>query len=536
MSHVLSFRIQFLIHADFLLVASREGLEYDVPWNLALRDAVRDAAVKAVKRFIAMPVSEAEHGLRYSWPKFLRYNASSHEFWNDLHKDILQRLRDLQVLESGDPAAGYFYPRNLQYVRSEFRFEKDVLFDCNSLRKKHLSFRYDGVMDELRYLQVQHMDINDLCRELSTWIDEVGTSSLATKSIQWHRQVASLFYDHFQLKETLMRLPLVPLRDGSWVAANSPHLYLTSEEGDEYIPNGIAISIIEREASQDPPRRRFYKFLGIPIYAAQQVCDLIVKLHSGRSSSVISRSPEDMLFDAAYLFKHRALYTHGATPQIYYLVTNQGIVSRQNTRIYFPEEADDISLFQKYKDAPGNPFYILDPRYERHICAGDMAIKQAFRKWLLQSPNICVYPQLIRESQVTPEWLFLRDANVKDLLLVVKRDYRAIHRSRSDLRLPVNNLLVPTRNGIDCRLGTLALPTEELLRECPHLAFVDLPNPSSWNFLEHYGILTVPSTDARLQELVLLANLPIEEIDMDAVTACYRGLSQASGSEYSLIS
>ncbi|KAF5008934.1 hypothetical protein FDECE_4797 [Fusarium decemcellulare] len=528
------FGFKFLVHADFLLVASREGLDYGCKWNIALRDAISATFLLAVKRFISMPAGESGPGLRYMWPQYTKHHQSSHDFWNQLHDDILRDLRFERVLESRDASAGFYIPRQLRFMPTKFRFEGDALFDSPSLRKKQLAFQYDGVYGQLELLGVQRTTIQDLCQEFSDWIAEFGVAILDTKPPEWHRKVASLFYGETGLKEHLLSLPIIPLRDGSWVNARRAHLYLEVGNTEEYVPGGINISIVDRASCEDLDRRRFYEFLGIPAYDPKHVCKLIMELHSGNASSMADRAAEDLVRDAMYLFKNRDRLGKYAAPDIYFLATNQEQPSCRKTQIYLIDHNAAPSLIDKYRDTPKNPFYILDDLYERMMSDDNRVNKKAFFQWLLKSPNISTVPVLIRDHYPTPEWTFLRDTNVTDLLLVLEQLCKDKDPSPRLLQA-VPELLVNCQNGTRRPLAELAVPTRDLVRTCPHLDFADLPHPERWGFLSIFGILTCPNTSAILRELDALVDLPIELVDKDVVYECYRGLSRSPDEDRQII-
>ncbi|KAH7142143.1 hypothetical protein EDB81DRAFT_899719 [Dactylonectria macrodidyma] len=518
------FGFRFLIHADFLLVASREGLDYESSWNYALRDALRDTFISAMKMFAAVPANHSAARLRYTWPKYIRHHRSSHDFWNQLNMDILRDLRHEHIIETRDPSAGRHKPNELRFVPAKFRFEGDALFNNPSLQRQHLSFQYDGVYGDLEPLGVQRTSILDLCDELSAWIAELGVSALGSQPHEWHRKVASIFHGEEALKDRLMSLPIIPLRDGSWVCARKEHLYLEQGTRDEYVPNQINVSIIDRAASEDPERRRFYEFLGIPTYDPRQVCNLILELHIGNTSSVRDRMPEDLVRDAVYLFRHRDLFVQEGVPEIYFLVTNQGLCYRRKTQIYIVDHTAKPSLVDKYRNAPNSPFYVLDELYRSVVYGDDQIVPETFYRWLLKSPNISTVPILVRDHYPTPEWAFLRDTEITDLLLVLEQLCK-IGAPHARLLQAVPELRVRCRTGLHRPLAELAIPTDDLLRACPHLDFADLPNPERWVFLAKFGIPTAPNTTARLRELDALASLPVELVDKDVVHACYRGLS-----------
>ncbi|KAF7555069.1 hypothetical protein G7Z17_g2424 [Cylindrodendrum hubeiense] len=352
------FGFKFLIHADFLLVASREGLDYDSAWNLALRNAIQQAFITAIKRFMYLPADQSGQGLRYGWPKYIKHHQSSQEFWNKLGQATLHDLR-------------------------------------------------------------------------------------------------------------------------------------------------------------------------IKLYTPRLVCDLILDLHDGHPSSVANRTPEDLVKDAAYVFKYRNLFEREGAPKMYFLVKNQGSSSRRNNQIYIVDDASVPNLVDKYKDTPNTPFYILDELYE-NVHAEEEVTKRAFHKWLLHSKHISAVPILIRNHHPTAEWDFLQKAEVADLLRVVEQACKNTALLPQLLR-PVSNLQVAClgREGRLQPLAELAIPTTDLLRACPHIAFANLPNPDTWKFLNKFGVPTTPNTTARLRELNALVSRHVELVDKDIVHECYRGLSRS---------
>ncbi|RTE79713.1 hypothetical protein BHE90_005765 [Fusarium euwallaceae] len=518
------FGFKFLIHADFLLVASREGLDYGCQWNTALMEAVRKAFLRAVKRFAAVPASHSEVGLRYSWPKYIKHHRHAHDFWNTLHELILTDLRDEKILESRDHAGGPCRPPELRFMPRKFRFEGEAPFDCPSLRRKHLSFNYDGVYEELSLLGVQRIGTYELCDEFSTWVAEVGPSGLDAKPAGWHQHVARLFCGNEDLKDQLMNLPIIPLRDGSWVNARTERLYMASETEDEYVPSGISISIIDEAVCRDSVRRDFYRFLGILAYTPSQVCSLIMELHSGNGSELSYRQPEDLISDAAYFFKHRHLRPGQGAPEIFFYVNKLDSSTRRKTQIYIDDRTAKPRLINKYKHVPMNPFNMLDERYVKTICAEDSVLKGEFYRWLLRSENIAAVPVLVRNNYLSAEWVFLRDSKMTDLLLVIERlcKNNTVH-PRVASAIP--ELQVDCRDGTRRLLGEVAIPTLDLVRACPHLDFANLPTPEKWTFLDQFGIPTAPNTNTRLRELQALSSLPIESVDRDLVHETYRGLS-----------
>lgn len=479
---------------------------------------------------MSMPEDESGKGLCYTWPSYTLRETDSYDFWNRLHEGILDDLCDERILRSRDEDTDFQKPSALRYVPSRFRFDGGTLFDLAFIRRLHLAFNHDDVIDQLAYLGVQKLTISDLYEEFRRWIKTVGVAEIQAQSMAWHRKVASLFSDQTHLKEGLRNLPIIPLRDGSWVKAKTKHVYLASENEDKHISTDIDISIVDLAASQDSKRRHFFQFLGIGECTPSQVCDLILELHADGSHRLSERADEDLVTDAAYLFNHRSLLRGDRVPEIFFVVKKDGQFLRRKSQMYIISPAVRPCVVAKYRHTPGNPFPVLDDRYEAEICRGKERSTQKFHKWLL-GPGISRFttvPTLVRDANLTPEWVFLRNTDIVDLLLVVKWHWKSNHR-HPELLKAVPELDVRCLDGITRPLGLSAIPTKELLQECPHLDFANLPDPTweTWGFLSEFGILTVANTTSRLRELQALSDLPFDEFEKETVHKVYRALSSS---------
>ncbi|KXX82784.1 Chaperone protein HtpG [Madurella mycetomatis] len=532
-----NYGFQFLIHADFLLVASRESLEYDCAWNTALQSGILTALLQVFDRFIAL--SEVEHGkgLRYTWLRYLTRRSENPTFWSDLHEKMLEGLANKKILWSRDGNTPLRKPRDLYYVPQSYRFDGGDLFDIPSVKSTHLSFAYDSVKHEALLLGVRELDLLGLYRELATWIDDVGVDGIGKQPPEWHRMVSSLFYNASYLKEKLKRLLIIPLRNGQWVSAQEEHLYLPSRDRNELVPTGVTISIVDYDVSQDPIRRRFFEFLEIKEYSPRQVCSLILEFHMKLLGDTrASRSAEELLADAVYIFKHRSELQEDGAPLMSFLTVKDGEAMRLETQglteqVYLIDPTVEPGLIAKYKNAPGNPFTVLSDKYELAV-SNELGMEQTkeFREWLLRSSrlNFASQPILVHNGMLTAEWWFLVERNITDLLSVVKSNYSKKAKPPPEtLTWSLRALEVPCQDGVTRPLYRLAVPTPELLQKCPHLDFVDLPNPEleNWKFLSKFGVITTCNTVARLRELQALGKLPPETIDKDSIKEIYRALN-----------
>lgn len=535
---------QFLIHADFLLTASRESLEYQCPWNLALCQGIKDTVVKSIRnRFAYLDEDKDDKGLCYSWPMYLKRHPSGSEFWNALHDNIVDALSKEKILQSRDRQAVCLQkPSVVRYVPKTYRFEGETLFNLPSINKTHLSFVYDHVIDPLRSIGVSQLSLLDLCEEFCEWVGWFGIAGLKEKPDKWHSRVAEVFYQKGEwFKSELKRLPIIPLRHGPWVRATETHIYLPSLNKNEHVPSGVNISIVAETAVRDPSRRRLYEYLDIEEYNPGQVCKLILELHRKLAADWTGRSVEELIADAIYLFEHRSELDSYGSPDIFFAVHKDGeVVAKRLPRIYIIDPKSKHSVIAKHKDTPGNPFAVLSNGYEAALLErGRSRLLPDFREWLLRSSStFATIPDLVWNSRLTPEWKFLRDQNVLDLLHVVRNQLSNTMFPATKLVEAVPRLEVRCLDGESRTLGTLAVPNLDLKRHCSHLDFADLPEPTSqdWKFLSQFGVITELDTTAILRELQALRQISVRDVDAKAIRDLYEALdSDSSRSEGQIV-
>lgn len=498
--------------------------------------------VAAVSRFVCLDETDDDVGLCYSWPKYLARQRESLPFWNKLHDDILDALRSKSILESRDEDAGFQTPTALHYVPASYRFEGSTLFDLPSINATHLAFAYDEVYTHLTSIGLSTLSVSDLCAEFCQWVSAVGVAGLKEQSNEWHCKVSRVFYGKGEtVLERLRKLPIIPLRDGSWVKATESHLYLPSQNKNEHVPRGVNISIVGQDASQDQSRREFYKYLGIQEYNPRQVCKLILEIHRELAAKWTGRSKQELVDDAVYLFKHRyQLPNVRKPPDIFFAVKQDGKINkRRQSRIYLVDPSLEYGVIVKYKSTTGNPFTLLSDAYEAAIRKDDPTSLGEFRAWLLWETSIfATTPDLVRNSSLTPEWKFLRDQNVLDLLYAVRQTLLNSMYPPPKLIEAVPRLEVRCLDGTSNALNGLAVPTPDLKRACPHLDFADLPEPTyeNWNFLSQFGVITELGTTAILRELGALRQVPAEDVDAIKVRSFYVALaSNAIRNKYEIM-
>lgn len=491
---------------------------------MALHSGIQQAVLAAVRRFNSMPGDPSGQGLCYKWPYYLARWATGADFWNSLHRGIFDRLHNERIVISRDPTALLQIPSSVFHIPHKFRFNGGSLFDIQPLRQKHLAFNYDdnqgNLPEVLQSLGVKEMTIQHLCAEFEQWISAVGGAGIGAQQTTWYQQVARLFRRSLELKSRLKSLPIVPLQNGSWVSANTSHLYLASKNQDEHVPNGIQIVLVDSTASNDPVRRAFFEFLDIKPYNPEQICHLILGLHSHIPEG---RPSDDWVRDIAYLFGHSDLLSNIHYAAIRFICENNNLLYHGSS-LYFVDPNTTPGLIDKYKFVSESPFLLVHSRYEREICGEDTTKVTKFRAWLRDCCSMSAIPVLVRHSRLTREWEFLRDTDVEELLLLLRKHWQK-YRRHPEITEPIRGLQVQCTDGNARPLHQTALQDLELLWACPHLNFLSLQNPEKWSFLAQFGVLTTLNNTATLQELTALSRLAPEAVDRTQIHKFYKALS-----------
>ena len=516
------------MHADFLLAASRESIEYYRPWNLALRKGLRDAFMKAIERFRVEPEEKLVSSMHYVWPLYLKRGGGHrnlpNDFWGELHQDILSDLGYRQVLKSRDLSFGFRKPRELRYLPKAFRFSGEALFESRQLMLSQLSFKYDDVHQQLRLIGVEEMTKTDLSWDFVTWIQETGITKIKEMSEAWHIQVAAVFGHNWETRDRLRTLPIIPLKDGTWVRPDTEHLYCPSPNGFEVVPDGLGVLLVDSRAVGDPRRRRFYEYLGVQAYSSKVVCDLILQLH--KSAAIYYRSFEDLIHDGVYLYRNQWLPNGEKPPSSFqYVAGQQGKLDRRSDRIYICDPTANPAIIAKHKDAAGSPFVVLDHRYLDALTFGTEsdATMHNFYTFLLSTGSFSSLPVLSHAGAVTPEFYYLRDTDIYDLFLALKETVDPSIQVQDAAKI----LEVRCLDGIARPLRDVALPTDALLKACPHLPFIEMPQSEDWTFLQRFGVIVRPGTTAFLRELSAISQLPADSVQKDAAHELYRALSMS---------
>lgn len=244
--------------------------------------------------------------LRYTWFRYLSTHIQV-SFLSPLPDAIKQTLLQNRVIWSW--AGTLETPKTLLYIPRQFldRHRKPLMADSSAL-KTYLSPNYDWVSDQtsLKSLGIEVFSSASFIRAIKA-LFRPSAKDWGDRSHEWHEDVAAALYSFTSLSRSseLSLLPIIPLRDGSWVSTSSSSktIFLDHEDG-VHIPTGIDIRLVDNEAAKSPARATLYKSLGIKTCNSGEVSDLILAKH--RDGCRNFNSPGELLAHLVYLYQARA--------------------------------------------------------------------------------------------------------------------------------------------------------------------------------------------------------------------------------------
>ncbi|KAH0289799.1 hypothetical protein M436DRAFT_84811 [Aureobasidium namibiae CBS 147.97] len=301
---VCSSGLPFLIQADFLLVASRQGIDESQPWNRRLQDHMVHALIQAFERL-------NKTRLKYTWPAYLPEKQVALRFFDKLKDKFLDRVKNTKIMESrsGELAK----PKVMMLVPEQYKDEDGTPL-LTPVNDRYLSTKYDT--SHVAALVTQALDDKKFFEMLKTFVSKQA-EEFRKKSDTWHGKVSTVLMigqKHINLNELLI-MPIVPLDDGSWISAMSRHkpsypkvanrslppvsFYLPRSDANIVIPKGVSLSIVEHQASRNEERRNFFRRIGAQDLDYEDVLRGIIKQHK---DSIAHADVDMLLSHAQYVF------------------------------------------------------------------------------------------------------------------------------------------------------------------------------------------------------------------------------------------
>jgi hypothetical protein len=530
---VCSFGLPFLIQADFLLVASRQGIDESQPWNRRLQDHIVFALIQAFQRL-------NDTRLKYLWPAYLPEAQVALKFFDKLKDKFLDRVKDVKILESrsGELAK----PKMMMLIPDQYKDEDGtpLLTPAND---RYLSTKYDT--SQVSSLVVQALDDKKFFEMLKTFVSKQA-EEFRKKPDAWHGKVSTVLMagqKHFNLDE-LSVMPIVPLDDGSWISAMRRHkpsyskvvnrsappvaFYLPRSDANIIIPKGVSMSVVEHNASRNEERRIFFRRIGAQDLDYEDVLRGIIKQHK---DSMANADADLLLSHAQYVFSmpSASRMTQNLST-ILWLADSRG------------EQSRGIEL---HMDNPVKPavsrMFAANPKVARFVhpkyleaYQGNVELRMRWLTWLRECLGVHDVPRLSNKTNkglsVEFEWLANNLSSI-EWLTIIRLNWDDYHLSAApkagDMRIPsedvrnkIASLSVDCTDGRRSKLKDTILPTlRSAVMTIQHMGFhfLDVKDEqnSDWTKFSIFGVITHRDLDFCLK---LLMKFPASGITTDKMT------------------
>ncbi|KAJ6593332.1 hypothetical protein B0H19DRAFT_1246120 [Mycena capillaripes] len=470
----------FLIQGDFLTLANREDVLLDSLWNITIRDGLVSVFLEAIEEF------RRRSQLALVWYRYIPIHLPT-GFFSPFKDALLAKLRTMDILRSADGRLRS--PSRLFVVKYKFDDTQMPLIEEQYFADYYLSADYDA-SDEYSPI-LYELGVRDFSdKELMDSLYSMG-NAIRQQNASWHEAVCTVLLKlqrNWNYKQTIMKLPMVPLQDGSWVSLDSRNLFFSSEVID--IPRDLGLRLL---CKLEPRSSRAWLFreLGVRDADPVAVSRKIMDVHRGSHASKTA-----VLSHAHFLFAHRA---HRDQPGQYDL-----------KQLYLLKDNGDLAkardLYMNHEEPKIMPLSAIIPphRFLHHsyLTPPPSTTSNSWYTWLRDVLCVNVVPRIVG-GEASSEFLeFLTDLSPdsghsdSDQILRALRDYWP--RLRPQMSIAGVNALgykisMICQDGTFSQLNATAV-CREPLKKFSHLQFLCLDNPEDkyWNFLEELGVTMRP--------------------------------------------
>ncbi|KAK8875288.1 hypothetical protein PGQ11_005802 [Apiospora arundinis] len=306
--------IDFLIQADFVTQANRQGIVVDSPRNEGLRCGIADAFITAIKEMCKHPT------LRFQWMRYLpKPDDTIDSYWSYLIKKITYAIQDTRLM----------VPRSSQPSMDTFKLiEESAIIGSRGLDSSGEPLLRD--IDPGVYLSPAY-EKADLLLLSSFGLQKISTQAIIArakwdlaqtdsriKSIEdqdWQSRMAKLLLIPFgssrlryqNSKDAIRALALLPLRTGQWrsnLGYQKPVYYPKVADTDLEIPGELDLDVICPSSITNEDRKKLFDSIGVTRVSVTYVRNALTKFYQSSFRLRISQSVYHIHF--LYLTHHRA--------------------------------------------------------------------------------------------------------------------------------------------------------------------------------------------------------------------------------------
>lgn len=542
---------QFLIQADFLLIASREDIDNSSKWNQSLQDSIVEAFLESVRWFNS-------GSLRYTWPRFLPAKEAGSDFFSPLKSRILARLASEPTLEAWNekllPAS------QLIYVPGKYMDDDGVPLTITTAKHNvYISQNYShDDYEHFKALNIVEMG-DALFLDHLEEITRHHHAEFVTKPSRWHSRLASVLAEIWEapqtesrrrifqfsgllddeaprrplygghsrrsrlsrlgdsgeedqsrrIQERMIQLPLIQLRDGQWICGEGNKVFFPGDSESWEIPGGINVLVVDPEAAKDLPRTHLFRILGVKDFKINSITQLIVSNHSDKSFDPSSVSRGDLISHMHFLYTTGWRNIDGKP---FWFATE--LDGRAPGSTLYVDDAEVENSASKFFANNRKKFQFIHPDYQNAHPRDPIG----WLTWLKVNMSLSNIPRLIRPiREVTPRsWVFEMSPEFEFVInawssldalrllcdhwsvyqfwivpLSTEFTDASIEASYRSLKKKISAMAVKCTDGTTCRLDETFLPIGDVPAESRgRVSFLDVPEPEHprWQPLAHFGV------------------------------------------------
>ena len=467
----------FLIQSDFVTQANREDVVHSKR-NQAVLKGVAKAFTDAMVVFCKRP------SLRYQWMRYLPGDFITDEFWGTLWTLVRGKLEQTPLLEpwSGN---GLYKPSNLEKL-TERLIAKDrnpLLLDLEGA-EVYLSPKYTNEdFQILKRLGTTTLQWSKLVDRLDADLRNSGGSKWKAMkgNADWRTRICDLLSRAFtgnllDQQKDLRKLALIPLYDGRWVSSASGIKVYFPETAGVSIPTDLGLDLVHPMAVENVAWANLLSNLGVTSCLSDTVIKLIYDRYDAASSNKYN------VFNAVahirYLYWFLPNDLSSLAPQVR-LVNQHGSLLKKDQYLYFPDEGDDCSpsnLFKQDAQLPGHPVHYLHEDYLKAVDPGVIHNGRPWRRWLEEVVGVWRIPVFRAEGsdRLSKEFKYIISYRSDRLLRTLKHGWARYRLLINDIvEGQLWNSAVSLENGHRTALLRTFLPFPKLKQVAAELCIAD---------------------------------------------------------------
>lgn len=446
--------------------ANRQDIVTTSGRNIGIRRGIADAFIQAILEFCNHPK------LQYTWMKFLPdKNQHFDPFWSQLVTLLEVKLQDTAVLRSRSEKSFHLISSLRFLLDSQLDRHGEPLFGVGS-PEKHLSKNYSAEdIKILRTYGLTEYTPSEILLAISLDLNRTD-SRMKSENMDddWHTRSANYLSSIFptggtMLQSMLGRLSLLPLQDGTWIAAQNKKVFFPEANGLK-VPPGLGLNIIVSKAAQNIRRRQLLCRLGVQDAEISFMRRQIFKKGFG-PGTIIS-----IVKQLQYLFLTDMHKTNSEDKRRILIVDSERRLQKTHVAdVYMPDNNlfGPSKLLENVKSTDGLSAKLLNHVYVNEALQKDgIDLTSSWKDWLCSYVGVRRHLRIISKDEkdkLSKECLYVAAHHADKFLGYLRNGWDQESKdikSSSSLTAQLSKIVVPCHGGKTVAIERTYLPLPNL--------------------------------------------------------------------------